>query len=101
MVRHSITVGVTAALLLSGCATDATFKIAGRTPDPEAFEEDASDCSSVGHSVARFFGATLVGAGNGAYLGAASGGSGDAALVGAAGGAVVGLFFGVITGAID
>jgi hypothetical protein len=101
--RFIIPVLCPVAQLLAGCASDSTFTIAGRAPNPTAFEEDASACRhSVGPSVARFFGGTLLGAANGAYVGAASGGSsGDAALLGAAAGAVIGVLAGAVSGAVD
>src|SRR5262245_46862601 len=86
---------VCAALLLSGCASDSTFIIAGRKPNPKAFEEDASSCSGPGRSVGNFFGGALTGAAAGAALGVQGAiGRPDAAAVGAIGGAALGLLIG-------
>ena len=89
-----------AALALSGCASDSSFIIAGRAPDPKAFEDDASDCSGVGSTVALFFGSTLLGAAQGASLGVIAGNSGETALIGAAGGAMIGLLAGGAQGVV-
>jgi hypothetical protein len=93
---------ICAALLVSACASDTSFVIAGRKPNPKAFEEDASACSGVGSSVEGFLGGALGGVASGAYLGAVSGaGRPEATLVGAAGGAVLGLVIGAGVGLAD
>ena len=93
--RHSAL--VLAVLLLAGCASDATFTIAGRTPDPKVLEDDASDCRSVGPVLASFLGGALLGAANGAQVGASSGGADAGAVAGAAIGSLIGLVTGAVT----
>jgi hypothetical protein len=93
---------VYAALSLSACASDKAFTIAGRPPNPKAFEEDASSCSGVGRSIGNFFGGALTGAAAGAALGVqAASGQPEAAAVGAAAGGAVGLLIGAGVGIAD
>jgi hypothetical protein len=84
-------------LLLAGCASDASFTMAGRTPNPKALEEDASDCRSVGPAMSGFFGGALLGAASGAQVGASSSTAG----AGAAAGAVLGSLIGLVVGTAD
>jgi hypothetical protein len=84
-------------LLLCGCASDSTFTMAGRQPDPAAFEADASQCSRAGGPfLDRVFETTVTTAGQGAYEGGESGGP-----LGAAGGAAIGSVWGFIVGITD
>jgi hypothetical protein len=99
---RSLLLTVCVVLSLSACASDSTFTIAGREPNPKAFEEDASSCSGVGSSVLNFFGGALNGAAAGAALGVqASLGRPDAAAVGAAAGGALGLLIGAGKGIAD
>jgi hypothetical protein len=98
----SVAFAVGAALLLSACASDTAFTIAGRPPNPKAFEEDASSCSGVGRSIGVFFVGALSGAAAGAALGVQAGsGRPEAAAIGAAGGAALGLLIGGGKGVAD
>jgi len=85
------------ALLVSGCASDSTFVMAGRTPNPKALEEDASDCRSAGPAASGFFGGALLGAASGAQAGAPTG----TAPAGAAIGAVLGSLIGLVVGTVE
>ncbi|HVO01892.1 MAG TPA: hypothetical protein VMT54_06800 [Candidatus Cybelea sp.] len=88
---------LSAALLLQGCVSDATFLRAdGSTPDAKQLEADGSACRDLWTLLGGFFVGALYGAASGAYLGAA-GGNGDAgegAIIGSAVGGVGGLLIG-------
>jgi hypothetical protein len=85
---------LSATLLLGACASDATFTMAGRAPDPQVLEADASDCSSFWPVVGTFLVGAAYGAAEGAIIGASSGGADVGAVIGAGAGGVIGLAIG-------
>jgi hypothetical protein len=85
---------LSATLVLGACSTDATFTMAGRPPDPQVLEADASDCSSFWPVVGTFLVGAAYGAAEGAIIGASSGGADVGALIGAGAGGVIGLAVG-------
>jgi outer membrane lipoprotein SlyB len=96
--RHSAL--LSAALLLSACASDATFMNQnGAMPEPQRLEADASDCRSIWPLVGGFFVGAAYGAAEGALVGAASGGADIGAIIGAGAGGVIGLTVGAIASA--